>query len=105
MNAFHIFLIGLKIIFFIQFLLVMVNKNWINNKTYVATEITFKIALSLYIEYILFFGGACRVSLEDHFIIGFGAALLSYDAIFNDLPKLLKLYNLNPPAFLSTHNS
>lgn len=102
MNTFHYILLLLKLIFVVQFFLVMVNKSWIDRKTYLATEITFKILLSLYIQYILFVGGACRVSFEDHVILGFGAGLLTYDAIFNDLPYLLKLYNVSTPPFLTT---
>ena len=102
MHTFHYILLILKVIFIVQFFLVMLNKHWIDNKTYLATEFTFKILLSLYIEYILFIGGACRVSFEDHLIIGFGAGLLSYDAIFNDLPQLLKMYNIPTPSFLTT---
>ena len=102
MNAFHYILLILKVMFVIQFFLVMVNKQWIDNKTYLTTEIVFKILLSLYIEYILFVGGACRVSFEDHVIIGFGAGLLAYDALFNDLPLLLSLYNIKLPAVLTT---
>ena len=88
--------------FVIQFFLVMVNKQWIDEKTYLTTEIVFKVLLSLYIEYILFIGKACRVTFEDHVIIGFGAGLLAYDAVFNDLPQLLALYNVKLPAVLTT---
>jgi len=102
MNVFHYTLLLLKIVFLIQFFLVMFNKRWIDEKTYLATELTFKILLSLYIEYILFIGTACRVSYEDHIIIGFGAALLAYDAVFNDLPQLLNLFDVATPAILTT---
>ena len=105
MNAFHLILFILKLIFVIQFFLVMANKSWIDNRVYITTEFTFKILLSLYIEYILFVGGACRVSFEDHLILGFGAGLLTYDAIFNDLPDLLEIYNVSTPAILKTKSS
>jgi len=102
MNLFHYILLLLKVVFLAQFFLVMVNKRWVDDKTYLATELLFKILLSLYIEYILFIGKACRVSFEDHIIIGFGAALLAYDAVFNDLPQLLNLYDVATPAILTT---
>jgi hypothetical protein len=105
MNAFHLILLILKLIFVVQFFLVMVNKSWIDNRVYITTEFTFKILLSLYIEYILFVGNACRVSFEDHLILGFGAGLLTYDAIFNDLPDLLEIYNVSTPSILRTKSS
>jgi hypothetical protein len=95
-------LLLLKVAFVVQFFLVIFNKRLVDNKIYLTTEIVFKILLSLYIEYILFIGKACRVSFEDHVIIGFGAGLLTYDAIFNDLPQLLKLYNVTLPSILVT---
>lgn len=102
MNTFHYILLILKVAFVVQFFLVIFNKRLVDNKLYLTTEIVFKILLSLYIEYILFVGKACRVSFEDHVIIGFGAGLLTYDALFNDLPQLLNLYNVKLPPYLTT---
>lgn len=95
MNWAHIVLFGLKIAFLIEFAILLSGRNF-DKKIYLITEIVFKICLSLYIEYFLIFGGIKGISMEDKLVIGFGSGLLLYDALYNDLSKLLELYNLKP---------
>jgi hypothetical protein len=97
MKWYHLILIVLKAAFVIQFIIILSGKGSVNTKVYLATEILFKIFLSIYIEYFLLFSKIEGLLIEDKIIIGFGAGLLFYDAIVNDLPKLLKLYNVKIP--------
>ena len=79
----------------VQFFLIILNKQSINSRTYLFTEIIFKTLLALYIEYILYTSIIGGIDWEDKIIIGFSAGLLMFDAFFHDLPVLLNSYGIN----------
>jgi hypothetical protein len=90
----HWFFFILKLIIIIQYLLIILHKETVDSKVYLVTDITFKISLSLYIEYLLFFGYVQGLDFEDKIIMGFASGLLSFDAIAVSLPKLLKEFHI-----------
>jgi hypothetical protein len=90
----HWFFFVLKLIIIIQYLLIILHKETVDSKVYLVTDITFKISLSLYIEYLLFFGYVQGLDFEDKIIMGFASGLLSFDAIAVSLPKLLKEFHI-----------
>jgi uncharacterized protein with PQ loop repeat len=85
MKLYFIFFIILKIAILLQFALVLTNKQTIDSRIYLFTEIIFKTALFLFIEYLMFHK---NIAIEDHFIVSFAGWLLLYDAWVNDMPKL-----------------
>ena len=91
---YHYILILLKVVFVIEFCLVMYDRNLVHPKVYVTSEILFKLLLSIYIQYIIIFVVFKNISTEDKLFISFGAGLLMYDAVFNDLPRLLDMYGI-----------
>jgi hypothetical protein len=95
MNFFHILLFVLKIVFVLLFAINISGKYTVNKKLYLLIEITFKVFLSLYIQSFIFFT-KINIPSEDKVIITFASGLLLYDAFFNDLSKLLELYNIKP---------
>jgi len=95
MQWYHYILIALKISFLLQFILILWNKEWVSQKMYITSEILFKLLLSMYIQYIMIFIVYKNISLEDKLFISFGAGLLMYDAVFNDLPILLDMYGID----------
>ena len=96
MKWYHWILFGLKLVFLLQFLIILSGKYKIDTRIYLATEIIFKIFLSLYIEYIMFFSKIPNIEFEDKFIITFAAGLLLYDACYNDIPEFIELYAHTP---------
>ena len=94
MQWYHYLLLFLKLLFLIEFSLVLYDKTLVDPKVYITTEILFKLLLSFYMQYILFFTGK-SIAFEDKLIVSFGGGLLGYDAIVNDLPDLLELYGVN----------
>jgi hypothetical protein len=97
MKWYHLGLLFLKIAFVIQFIFILGGKGSVHSKAYLTTEILFKVLLSFYIEYLLFFTHIEGLLFEDKLVIGFASGLLFYDAMVNDIPKLLKLYNIKIP--------
>ena len=83
----------------IQFAILLTGKYQYDKKIYLITEISFKLVLGLYIEYMLF-STLKGVEFEDKIIIGFASGLLLYDALFNDLIHLLETYKISIPSFL-----
>jgi len=95
MQWYHYLLILLKAVFLIEFFLILYNKNLVSQKIYVTSEILFKFILSIYIQYIILFVVYNNISTEDKLFISFAAGLLMYDAVVNDLPRLLEMYNIH----------
>ena len=90
MKGYHIFFLILKIAILVQFFLIFINKQTINSKTYILTEIIFKTALGIFIELFLFHRVIDGILFEDKVIFSFAGGLLMYDAWINDFPKLLE---------------
>jgi len=78
-----------------QFFLIILKKQSVDSKTYLFTEVIFKVFLSLYLEYLLFASKIRGIEWEDTFLISFAGGLLFYDGVFHDLPALLKQYGIN----------
>ena len=91
----HYFFAFLKLIFTIQVVLVYLNKEKIDSKVYIFTEILFKLGLGIFIEVLMIKGDIVDISVEDKALIVFGAGLLVFDAVTNDIPKLLKAFNIH----------
>jgi hypothetical protein len=100
MEWYHYIIIILKLVFLIQFGIIIYDKRIIDPRVYLITEILFKITLSLYMEYFTFFIIHKSIKAEDKLFISFGSGLLAYDAIFNDLPDLLELYGIQNARFI-----
>lgn len=100
MYWYHYILIFLKVVFLIEFFLVIYDKNLVHPKVYLTSEILFKLLLSLYIQYVVIFVAYNNISTEDKLFISFGSSLLMYDAVFNDLPKLLEMYGVYNPYLI-----
>lgn len=95
MKSHHWFFFLLKLAIVVQYVLILLHKASVDSTTYLVTEIVFKISLSLYVEYLLFFGYVQGLEFEDKLIMGFASGLLSFDAIVVSLPKLLKKFKQN----------
>lgn len=99
MKAYAVFFFVMKVALLIQFILIIAKKQTRNSIVYITTEIVFKTALFLFIEWFTFhndFG----IQFEDKLIISFGGGLLFYDACFNDVPKLIEELRKRYPNLL-----
>ena len=92
MKHYHYFFLLLKLSVLVQFVLILANKESVDSKVYILTEIIFKTALFIFIEIFLFHKIIDGLAFEDKLIISFAGGLLFYDAWFNDFPKFMKLY-------------
>jgi len=100
MEWYHYVLLVLKVVFLLEFFLILYDKKFVSQKIYISSEILFKLLLSIYIEYVVLYVAYKHISIEDQLFISFGSGLLMYDAIFNDLPKLLELYGIHNTSFV-----
>ena len=94
MKIYHLFFLILKFAIVLQFIFILSNKQSIDSKTYLITEIIFKITLSIFIEYFVYTRVIEGLDFEDKLIFSFAGALLSFDALAHDLPLLLKKYDI-----------
>jgi hypothetical protein len=84
-----VFFFILKLAILIQFALIISNKQTTDSITYITTQVIFKTALFVFIEYIMFQRLITGLEFEDKLIITFAGGLLFYDAWINDFPLLL----------------
>ena len=94
MRWYHYVLLFIKIIFLLEFTIILYDKDLVSQRLYVGTEILFKLLLSIYIQYVVIFVVYKNMSIEDQMFISFGSGLLMYDAVFNDIPHLLEMYGI-----------
>ena len=94
MRWYHYVLLFIKIIFLLEFTIILYDKDLVSQRLYVGTEILFKLLLSIYIQYVVIFVVYKNMSIEDQMFISFGSGLLMYDAVFNDIPHLLERYGI-----------
>ena len=99
MKAYAIFFLTMKIALVIQFILIISKRQTRNSIIYIITEIVFKTALFLFIEWFTFHNNF-GINFEDKIIISFGGGLLFYDACFNDIPNLIDQLRKNHPNLL-----
>ena len=105
MKKYHIPFLLLKIAILIQYGLILLNKQTMNSRIYILTEILFKTALFLFIEIFMFHIVTDCLSFEDRIIISFAGGLLFFDAWFNDFPKLreqIRQHGLTPTTHLDS---
>ena len=88
LKPYTIFFFILKLAIVVQFVLILTNNESRDSLAYILTEVIFKTALFIFIEYLLFHRMIEGLSFEDKLIISFAGGLLFYDAWFNDFPKL-----------------
>jgi len=85
----------LKVFVIIQFILVLIKKENEETVTFLISDMLFKVSIGLFLILFFWFN---HVDLEvyDKLIIAFGGTLLIFDAVYTNLPKVLKLlFNIN----------
>jgi hypothetical protein len=99
MKPYAVFFFVMKVALVIQFILIIAKKQTRSSIIYITTEIVFKTALFLFIEWFTFHNNF-GINFEDKLIISFGGGLLFYDACFNDVPKLIEQLRKRYPNLL-----
>jgi hypothetical protein len=99
MKAYGVFFIAMKIALVIQFILIIFKRETRSSIVYISTEIVFKTALFLFIEWFTY-NNNFGINFEDKLIISFGGGLLFYDACVNDLPNLIVQLRKHYPKLL-----
>ena len=108
MKPYHIFFIVLKVAIMAQFALVILNKHSVGSKVYILTNIIFKLSLGIFVQVYMFNDAVSGIPIEDKMVISFAGGLLIFDAVSNDVPELLKAYNIdiyNNPIIKSTRDT
>lgn len=80
-----------------QFMLIIGNKQSIDSRIYILTEILFKTSLFIFIQWFIIFNVGKDLEFEDKVIFSFAGGLLLYDAWFNDSRRLLEQLNIKVP--------
>ena len=97
MKGYHIFFLILKVVIITQFILIIGNKQSIDSRVYIVTEIIFKTSLFFFIEWFLVYNVGRDLEFEDKVIFSFAGGLLLYDAWFNDSRRLLEQLDIQVP--------
>jgi hypothetical protein len=97
MKFYHYAFLALKLAIMIQFLLVIADKQKIDSREYIITEILFKTGMGVFLQVFVFNSYMKDVSFEDKVVISFAGGILLYDAWVNDFQRLFKAYNMANP--------
>ena len=97
MKGYHIFFLMLKVLMVTQFMLIIGNKQSIDSRIYILTEILFKTSLFIFIQWFIIFNVGKDLEFEDRIIFSFAGGLLLYDAWFNDSRRLLEQLKIKVP--------
>ena len=95
MKSYHIFFIVLKVAIMGQFALVILNKHSVGSKIYILTNIIFKLSIGIFVQIYMFNDAVSGIPIEDKMVISFAGGLLMFDAVSNDVPELLKAYDID----------
>ena len=95
MNALHIYLIFFKLFLFVQFILIINKKQDEEGILFIISNVLFKVSIGLFIIFFFLFHEVSEIDKINKIIIGFAGVILLYDAIYIDLPRALKIYNIN----------
>jgi len=95
MNALHIYLIFFKLFLFVQFILIINKKQDEEGILFIISNVLFKVSIGLFIIFFFLFHEVSEIDKVNKIIIGFAGVILLYDAIYIDLPRALKIYNIN----------
>jgi len=103
MKVYVIVLILLKISMIIQTGVILIGVNGFdqNHLAYLISDLLFKTILGLFLIIFFYINGSSNFDTWDEVFIGFGGALLVFDAFYNVFPKILKKFNIyfNPYTF------
>ena len=95
MNALHIYLIFFNLFLFVQFILIINKKQDEEGILFIISNVIFKVSIGLFIIFFFLFHEVSEIDKINKIIIGFAGVILLYDAIYIDLPRALKIYNIN----------
>jgi hypothetical protein len=94
MKFYQLWLIILKLAMAIQVGLILGNKQTEDHVVYLLTDLLFKTSLGIFLIFYFYINGAPKISGLDELFIGFGGALLIFDAWYDVFPKILEKYGI-----------
>ena len=94
MKTYKIVLIGLKVIFMVQFLAIILGYQKEDNGPYLITDFVFKFVLGLFLMVFFHVTPIKQIRGWNARFIEFGGGLLAFDAWFHILPKALLKYDI-----------
>jgi hypothetical protein len=62
---------------------------------FIMSNVIFKVSIGLFIIFFFLFHEVSEIDKMNKIIIGFAGVILLYDAIYIDLPRALKIYNIH----------
>ena len=87
---FHtIYFLFLKALFFVQFILISLQKQSETSISYLITDFIFKMSIGLFLVLYFYFNHLPGLYVWDKLVISFGGILLMFDAVYNVLPRIV----------------
>jgi hypothetical protein len=101
MKAYKIWLIFLKLLMLVQFILISLGYLGDDHISYLITDLLFKTSLGTFLFVYFYLAGSPKIDGWDELFISFGGGLLIFDAWYNTFPKILRIYGyyFNPYTF------
>lgn len=94
-TAFNIYIIFLKLTLSAQLFLIFIKKHSETSIIFLVTNMLFKMSLGIFLMSFFVLNKITEIDNSDKLVIVFAGVILIYDSIFIDLPKALKVYEIN----------
>ena len=94
MKIYKILLIGLKLLFLVQFIAILLGFGKEDSGPYLMTDFLFKLLLGIFLLFFFHFTPIKEIRGWNARFIEFGGGLLAFDAWFHILPKALLKYDI-----------
>jgi len=89
MKAYYIYFFLMKILIFIQFILVILKKQTMDSDIYLITDTLLKLSLALYLFLFSFIHASYNIVFEDILILRFAGFIMLFDIDFTTLSKFI----------------
>jgi len=99
MLHYHIYFIFLKIILWVQFVLILAQKESVNSIYYIIFDVIFNLSLGLFL-FVFFIAEKFRdIDYYDKFIVSAAGSFLIFNVMTGSFPRLLSRFNVQLPSW------
>ena len=99
MLRYHMYFVFLKIIIFIQFVLIFSQVESVNSVYYTGFDIIFNISLALFLMLFFVVEKFSGVDFYDRYIVSAAGSFLLFNVMTGSLPKFLSNYGIQMPSW------
>ena len=99
MHKYHMYFIFLKIVLWVQFLLVFAQKESVNSIYYIIFDVVFNISLGIFLFMFFISDRFSGIDHYDRFVVSMAGSFLIFNTFTAGVPKLLSRFGITLPSW------